>query len=252
MEVKATTELQEDVVIKLVQGIRRYQPRIGGKKLYKLLKDDLDKLEGSIGRDKFFDILRKRGLLVKRRRKYVTTTDSYHRFHKYKNKLKGKLLTGPNQAYASDITYLRSGEGFVYLFLQTDVYSRMITGWDLSDSLSIEGAIRALKMTIKQCANTEGSIHHSDRGIQYCSKEYVKLLKKQKMEISMTEENHCYENAMAERVNGILKDEFLLDEKFANKEMALKAVKEAVKSYNTRRPHWSLNLYTPQQIHQAA
>lgn len=252
MEVKATTELQEDVVIKLVQEIRRYQPRIGGKKLYKLLKDDLDKLEGSIGRDKFFDILRKRGLLVKRRRKYVTTTDSYHRFHKYKNKLKGKLLTGPKQAYASDITYLRSGEGFVYLFLQTDVYSRMITGWDLSDSLSIEGAIRALKMTIKQCGNTEGSIHHSDRGIQYCSKEYVGLLKKQKMEISMTEENHCYENALAERVNGILKDEFLLDEKFANKEMAFKAVKEAIKSYNTRRPHWSLNLYTPKQIHQAA
>lgn len=252
MEVKATTELQEDVVIKLVQEIRRYQPRIGGKKLYKLLKDDLDKLEGSIGRDKFFDILRKRGLLVKRRRKYVTTTDSYHRFHKYKNKLKGKLLTGSNQAYASDITYLRSGEGFVYLFLQTDVYSRMITGWHLSDSLSIEGAIRALKMTIKQCGNTKGSIHHSDRGIQYCSKEYIKLLKKQNMEISMTEENHCYENAMAERVNGILKDEFLLDEKFANKEMAFKAVKEAIKSYNTRRPHWSLNLYTPKQIHLAA
>lgn len=240
------------MVIKLVQEIRCYQPRIGGKKLYKLLQDDLNKLEGSIGRDKFFDILRKRGLLVKRRRKYVTTTDSYHRFHKYKNKLKEKLLTGPNQAYASDITYLRSGEGFVYLFLQTDVYSRMITGWDLSDSLSIEGAIRALKMTIKQCGNAKGSIHHSDRGIQYCSKEYVRLLKKQKMEISMTEENHCYENAMAERVNGILKDEFLLDAKFANKEMAYKAVKEAIKSYNTRRPHWSLNLYTPQQIHQAA
>lgn len=240
------------MVINMVQEIRRYQPRIGGKKLYKLLKDDLDKLPVSIGRDKFFDILRKRELLVKRRKKYVTTTDSYHRFHKYKNKLKGKLLTGPNQAYVSDITYLRTREGFVYLFLQTDAYSRMITGWDLSGSLAIEGAIRTLKMTIKQSANTKGSIHHSDRGIQYCSKEYVRLLKKHKMEISMTEENHCYENAMAERVNGILKDEFLLDEKFATKEMAFKAVKEAIESYNTRRPHWSLNLYTPQQIHQAA
>jgi transposase InsO family protein len=252
MEVKVTTELQEDIVVKLVQEIRHYQPRIGGKKLYKLLKDDLDKLQGSVGRDKFFDILRKRELLVKRRKKYVTTTDSYHRFHKYKNKLKGKLLTGPNQAYVSDITYLRTREGFVYLFLQTDAYSRMITGWDLSDSLAIEGAIRALKMTTKQSGNTKGSIHHSDRGIQYCSKEYVRLLKKHKMEISMTEENHCYENAMAERVNGILKDEFLLDEKFANKEIVFKAVKEAIKNYNTRRPHWSLNLYTPQQIHQAA
>ncbi len=235
-----------------MRDIRRYQPRIGGKKLYKLLKADLDKLEGSIGRDKFFDILRKHRLLVKRRKKYVTTTDSWHRFHKYKNKLKEKLLTGPNQAYASDITYLRTREGFVYLFLQTDVWSRKITGWYLSESLAIDGAIRALQMTIKQCPKPEEVIHHSDRGIQYCCKEYVEILNRHKMEISMTEQNHCYENAMAERVNGILKQEFLLDEAFANKAVALKAVKQAIESYNNRRPHWSLNLYTPQQIHKAA
>jgi putative transposase len=245
-------EFGEDMVIKLVQDIRRYQPKLGGKKLYKLLKPDLDKLEGSIGRDKFFDILRKRGLLVKRRKKYVTTTDSWHRFHKYKNKLKDKCLTGPNQAYVSDITYLRTRKGFVYLFLQTDAYSRKITGWDLSDSLAIDGAIRALKMTIRQCKTPKGVIHHSDRGIQYCCKEYVKILKRNKMEISMTEENHCYENAIAERVNGILKEEFLLDETFADEASVLKAVKEAIQSYNTRRPHWSLNLCTPQQIHNAA
>lgn len=235
-----------------MRDIRRYQPRVGGKKLYKLLKADLDKLEGSIGRDKFFDILRKHRLLVKRRKKYVTTTDSWHRFHKYKNKLKEKLLTGPNQAYASDITYLRTREGFVYLFLQTDVWSRKITGWYLSESLAIDGAIRALQMTIKQCPKPEEVIHHSDRGIQYCCKEYVEILNRHKMEISMTEQNHCYENAMAERVNGILKQEFLLDEAFANKAVALKAVKQAIESYNNRRPHWSLNLYTPQQIHKAA
>lgn len=252
MAVKATVELQEDIVIKLVQETRRYQPRIGGKKLYGLLKDKLEKLSGTLGRDKFFDILRKHGLLVKRRKKYVTTTDSYHRFHKYKNKLKGKLLTGPNQAYVSDITYLRTRDRFVYLFLQTDAYSRMITGWSLSDSLAIEGAVKALKMTIKQCGKTDGVIHHSDRGIQYCCKEYVKLLKRHKMEISMTEENHCYENAIAERVNGILKGEFLLDSNFASKEVAYKAVKEAISSYNNRRPHWSLDLSTPIQIHHAA
>ena len=225
---------------------------IGGKKLYKLLKPDMGKVGENIGRDKFFDILRKHELLVKRRKKYVRTTDSYHRFHKYKNKLKEKLLTGPGQAYVNDITYLRTEEGFMYLFLQTDGYSRMITGWDLSDSLAIEGAVKALQMTLRQCSNSEGIIHHSDRGIQYCCKEYVEILKRNKMEISMTEENHCYENAMAERVNGILKEEFLLDETFANKALALKAVKEAIESYNTRRPHWSLNLSTPQQIHQAA
>lgn len=224
---------------------------LGGKKLYKLLKADLEKLHSSPGRDRFFEILRKKGLLVKRKRKYVRTTDSYHRFHKYKNKLKGKKLTGPNQAYVSDITYLRTREGFVYLFLQTDAFSRMITGWDLSDSLAIEGAIRALQMTLKQGGKCN-AIHHSDRGLQYCSNDYVKILKDNKMDISMTEEHHCYENAIAERVNGILKQEFLLDEQFQDKDSALKAVKEAIQSYNNLRPHWSLNLCTPLQMHNAA
>jgi len=238
------------VVIKLVQEIRRYQPKIGGKKLYRLLEEDLYR---PTGRDKFFDILRKAGLLVKKKKKYVKTTDSHHHFRRYKNKLKGSFLTGPNQAYVSDITYLRTRhDGFVYLFLQTDAYSRMITGWDVSESLGIEGAIRALKMSHRQWPQSKGVIHHSDRGIQYCCKKYVGLMNKYKMEISMTEENHCYENAIAERVNGILKQEFLLDEKFENKAMAIKAVKQAIDSYNSRRPHWSLNLCTPQQIHKAA
>jgi len=240
------------MVLELVRRIRRSQPNIGGKKLYSLLKPDLKELEASIGRDRFFDILRKHGYLVKRRKKYVFTTDSYHRFHKYKNRLKEKRLTGPNQAYVSDITYLRTRQGFVYLFLQTDAYSRMITGWNLSDSLSIEGAVKALKMTLEQCPNAEGVIHHSDRGIQYCCNEYVKRLRASKMVISMTEENHCYENAIAERVNGILKQEFLLDTTFADKNSALKAVKEAIMTYNTRRPHWSLKLCTPMQMHMAA
>lgn len=240
------------MIVELVQEIRRYQPKIGGKKLYKLLRLNLELLPGCTGRDKFFDILRKRCLLVKRRKKYVNTTNSWHRFHKHKNKLKDKLLTGPNQAYVSDITYLRTNQGFVYLFLQTDAYSRKITGWSLSENLSIEGAIDALQMTLRQCITPQGVIHHSDRGIQYCSTEYVKILKAHQMQISMTEQNHCYENAIAERVNGILKDEFLLDATFANKAIALKAVRQAIECYNIRRPHWSLNLCTPQQIHAAA
>ena len=252
LETETAIARQEELIIDLVRAIRRYQPKIGGKKLYGLLKSDLDKLEGSVGRDKFFDILRKHSLLVKRRKKYVTTTESWHRFHKYKNKLKGKCLTSSNQAYVSDITYLRTAKGFVYLFLQTDAYSRMITGWHLSESLAIEGAIKALQMTLRQCAETEEVIHHSDRGIQYCCKEYVELLKEHKLQISMTEENHCYENAIAERVNGILKEEFLLDDIFADKASALKAVEEAIETYNYRRPHWSLNLCTPGQIHEAA
>jgi putative transposase len=236
----------------MVLGKRRLMPKLGGKKLYSLLKGDLEKLESKTGRDKFFDILRKRKLLVKRKKKHAVTTNSYHRFYKYKNKFKDKMLTAANQAYVSDITYLRTRQGFVYLFLQTDAYSRKIVGWDLSYSLAIEGAIKALKMTLKQCLDPKGVIHHSDRGIQYCSKDYVKILVDQKMEISMTEENHCYENSIAERVNGILKDEFFLDEIFENKEAALKAVKQAIETYNTHRPHWSLKLLTPQQIHRAA
>lgn len=245
-------QLEEGIVCELVNDIKRYQPNIGGKKLYHLLKEDLYRLKRSIGRDKFFDILRKYGLLVKRKKKYVYTTDSFHRFRVYKNALKHAVLTGAHQACVSDITYLRLSSGFVYLFLITDAYSRKIIGWSLSGSLSIEGGLEALAMAIAQCRSTEGMIHHSDRGIQYCSNEYVALLKKYKMIISMTEENHCYENAMAERVNGILKQEFMLDETFDNMSIAREAVKEAIETYNTRRPHWALNLYTPEQIHTAA
>lgn len=244
--------MQEEMVVQWVQKIRRYQPRLGGKKLYKLLRDDLMKLQGGIGRDKFFEVLARHDLLVKRKKKYVKTTQSWHYYHKYKNQLKQKQLRGAHQAYVSDITYLRTRAGFVYLFLQTDAYSRMITGWHLSESLGIDGAIEALKMTLRQCPDPQDVIHHSDRGIQYCCKEYVGLLNEHKMIISMTEENHCYENAIAERVNGILKQEFLLDEEFADKATALKAVSEAIKTYNTLRPHWSLQLCTPMEIHMAA
>jgi transposase InsO family protein len=248
----AAIQVQEHIVIKMVHQVRRKQPRIGGKKLYSMLKPNLDKLEGSMGRDKFFELLGKHKLLVKRKKKYVRTTNSWHHYRRYKNALKNALLTGPNQAFVSDITYLRAGQGFMYLFLQTDAYSRAITGWHLSESLGISGALAAMQMTVKQCLNLEGVIHHSDRGIQYCCKEYVTLLKKHKMIISMTEDNHCYENAIAERVNGILKQDFLLDEKFIDKAAAMKAVKEAIKTYNNDRPHWSLGLCTPMQVHQAA
>lgn len=236
----------------MINEVRRYQPRIGGKKLYALLSAVLHKIDPGLGRDKFFDILRRRKLLVNRKKKYARTTDSYHYFRVYKNALKGKELTGPNQAWVSDITYLRKPKGFVYLFLTTDAYSRKIVGWSLSNSLSMEGAKAALKMALKQCPVTRDVIHHSDRGIQYCCKDYVKLLRKNKMIISMTEENHCYENAIAERVNGILKDEFLLDAVFTSDTVALKAVREAINTYNNLRPHWSLKLQTPQQMHMAA
>lgn len=239
-------------VRKLVQPIRHRQSKTGGKKIYQMIKGSLKELPVAMGRDKFFDALRANDMLVKRKKRFVKTTDSYHRFHKYKNRLKDVVISKPHQAYVSDITYLRAGSKFIYLFLQMDAYSRVITGWDLSPSLGIEGAIRTMKMTIKQSPDTRGAIHHSDRGIQYCCGAYVKLAQKAKMKISMTEQNHCYENAMAERLNGILKQEFLLDETFADYNMAYRAVKEAVSIYNEQRLHWSLDLRTPMQVHKAA
>jgi transposase InsO family protein len=244
--------LDTALLVDLVQGIRRKHPRMGGKKVYEWIKGDMGKAGIKMGRDKFFEVLREKGLLVKRKRKYVYTTDSYHYFRVYKNLLKDHPLKKAHQAWVSDITYIRTSRDFMYLFLITDAYSRKIVGWHLSDSLKVEGAVSALKMAIRQCPNTEGVIHHSDRGIQYCCKDYTRLLKESKITISMTEENHCYENAMAERVNGILKQEYGLDETFNNEHLTMRAVKEAIGSYNMERPHWSLKLATPEQIHQAA
>ena len=240
--------LEEAIVLDLVHEVRHVMPRIGGKKLYNMLKKDLHSV-GKIGRDKLFDILRKNNLLVERKKNYTRTTDSYHRFYVYKNLLYDKTLTRPNECYVSDITYLRTDNGFVYLFLITDAYSRKIVGWSLSRSLSIEGGLKALRMALRQRKTFSSLIHHSDRGIQYCANDYVKELTKHNVDISMTEENHCYENSLAERVNGILKDEFLLDSTFKNYDQALRAVKQAVETYNELRPHWSLDLKTPNEVH---
>lgn len=212
------------------------------------LGQQLDQNE-KVGRDKFFDLLRKHNLLVKRRRCYVRTTNSMHRFRVYKNLFKDNAPLRFNECWVADITYLRTQKGFVYLFLLTDAYSRKIVGWSVSESLSIEGGLIALKMALKQRDKRLPLLHHSDRGIQYCSKAYVKLLDKNAVKISMTEENHCYENAMAERVNGILKEEFLLNSTFSSKTMCVESVKQAIYLYNEKRPHWSLNLKTPSEIH---
>ncbi len=204
-------KIKQEVVLKLVHSVRAKQPRVGGKKLYRHLSLDLHLL-GKIGRDKFFDILRQNDLLVARKKSYTKTTNSYHRFYKWNNLIKEQVFTQSNQCWVSDITYIRTEKKFVYLFLVSDLYSRKIVGWNLSDSLSIEGGIKALQMALRQRKNkTLPLIHHSDRGVQYCSKEYVNWLQKNKISISITEDNHCYENSVAERINGILKDEFLLD-----------------------------------------
>jgi putative transposase len=188
-------------------------------------------------------------MLIKKKRKMMRTTDSNHWFTKYANLIKGVELTGPNQVFVSDITYLRVADGFAYLSLVTDAWSHKIVGWDLSTSLCVSGAIRALKMALKHIQNPEGLIHHSDRGIQYCCKEYVKILNDHHVLISMTEENHCYENAIAERVNGILKDEFYLDQTLSSFEFAKELTRDSINTYNYKRRHMSLDYQIPAVVH---
>jgi transposase InsO family protein len=237
-------------VLELVREERKYQPRVGTRKLFEALRPSFISDQIKIGRDSLFDILREHKMLVYRKKATCRTTNSYHRFHKYNNLIKDLEVTRPNQIWVSDITYIRTVKGFCYLALITDVYSRRIVGYDISDSLELAGCLRALKLALRQAPPAPGVIHHSDRGIQYCSNQYVNELKKHKMLISMTEENHCYENAIAERVNGILKDEFYLDQCFFSTEHACRATRNSIEIYNSKRLHLSLGYKTPNMVFQ--
>jgi transposase InsO family protein len=188
-------------------------------------------------------------MLTLRKKYSARTTNSMHRFYKYNNIIKDLEITKSNQVWVSDITYIRTINGFCYLALITDMYSRKIVGYDLSNSLELTGCVRALQKALKQAGKRSPQIHHSDRGIQYCSNIYTGLLHKKKIKISMTEENHCYENAVAERVNGILKDEFYLDQTFDSITQAKQATKNAINLYNQVRLHLSLDFKTPNMVY---
>jgi len=234
----------EDKVIKLVQKERIIQSRVGTRKLLIHLRDAFQEKGINVGRDRLFNILRDNDLLVRRKKVSYKTTNSYP----YNNLIKELKITVPNQIWVSDITYIRTVKGFCYLALITDLYSRKIVGYDISDSLELAGCLRALKKALAKAKPALGLIHHSDRGIQYCSKQYVTQLRKRNVKISMTEENHCYENAVAERVNGILKDEFYLDQCFVNTHNAKVATKNAIDIYNNKRLHLSLGYKTPNMV----
>jgi transposase InsO family protein len=235
-------------VVKLVKQERKDQPRVGTRKLYKALHRVFESEGLKVGRDKLFEVLREQKMLIRRKRSSCKTTNSYHRFHKYNNLIKDMSITASNQVWASDITYIRTISGFCYLALITDMYSRKIVGYDISDSLELAGCLRALKRALRTARPAAGLVHHSDRGFQYCSNQYVSELDKRKIRISMTEENHCYENAMAERVNGILKDEFYLDQCFVSTHHACIAAENAIEIYNSKRLHLSLGYKTPNMV----
>ncbi len=202
-------KLKESVLL-----IRRQMPRLGTRKLYHLLKEEDS---SHVGRDKLFSILRQEGLLINRKRKYKVTTNSKHWLRKYPNLIRGVELKRPEQLWVADITYIDTLDGNIYLHLITDAYSKKIMGYELCDNMETASTLKALKMALgKRKYKSSELIHHSDRGLQYCSKLYIDCLKDNGINISMDEKGNPYENAIAERVNGILKDEFGLYVKFEN------------------------------------
>lgn len=244
--------VEADVIVKLVQSERQLQPRIGGRKLYQMLKSELEAAGVKAGRDRFFEVLREKDLLLEPLpAEYPCTTNSRHNLPIFTNRIKDVEVTGANQVWVSDITYLRTAEGYLYLSLITDKWSRKIVGYHCGDTLEAEGCLKALDAAAAALPVDARPIHHSDRGSQYCSHMYVERLGCYQMGISMTEHDHCAENAMAERMNGILKQEYGLGVQFWRKADALRAVDQGVWLYNNRRLHTALNYRVPEQVHRS-
>jgi len=240
------------LIRELVLAERKLHPRIGGLKLHVMLKKKLASTGIKLGRDRFFAVLKEQDLLVQPLPKAPRTTNSNHSLPVYTNIAKNHELTGANQVWVSDITYIRTRENFAYLSLVTDKHSHKIVGYHVGRTLKTEDTLNALKMAVSELPEGVFPIHHSDRGSQYCSHEYVSVLKSNGLGVSMTEENHCAENALAERMNGILKQEYSLSCEFRTISQVRRAVKQAVWLYNTRRPHRSLKMRTPEQVHNSA
>ncbi|MCZ2129926.1 MAG: IS3 family transposase [Bacteroidia bacterium] len=241
---------EADIIIEEVLRYRKHQKRLGTRKLLEEMQGFLANHKFQIGRDAMFDLLARSGLLVtKRKRKGCVTTLSKHRFKKYPNIIRDFIPVAPNQLWVSDITYISLPNSFAYLSLITDAYSRKIVGFYLSKDLTANGPLQALKMALRANPNITGLIHHSDRGVQYCCDAYVKTLTNKKVKISMTENGDPLENAIAERVNGILKIE-LLEEVYTSFETAQREVAIACSTYNHLRPHGSIDNLMPAQVHQ--
>lgn len=235
-------------VINLVRSIRNLMPKVGTRKLYHMLEKELKPLK--LGRDKLFRILKANHMLITPKKSYHITTDSHHRFRKHKNIVSNIEIERPEQVWVSDITYIGNRVNPSYLALITDAYSKKIMGYNVSDSLNMSGSIQALDMALKNRAyKEEPLIHHSDRGLQYCSNEYQNILSLNTIKTSMTEKYDPYENAIAERINGILKQEFDIAKYNSDLNVKQQLVKNAVEIYNQIRPHLSNYLLTPKQMH---
>jgi len=241
-----------ELVLELVRTQRKDQPRLGVRKLYYLIRVELKEAGVKMGRDRLFEELGKAGLLVDRKpSEWPKTTSFDPNLPVFKNLIKNCKVTGRNQVWVADITYIRTQEAFMYLGLITDKWSRKIVGYHLGETLETEGALKALAMALKGLKGSERPIHHSDRGCQYASHNYVNRVKQARLKMSMTEKNHSAENALAERVNGILNQEYWLDAIFETKPEARLATVQGVNLYNNRRPHTALGFRTPGMVHSA-
>lgn len=240
--------IDEDLIVECVRSIRKEMPACGGRKLKECLRKDFG-LE--VGRDRLFEILERHSLLIKPRRKKTRTTFSDHGLTVYPDLRKEFEPTGINQLWVSDITYIWLGDCFWYLFLITDAYSKKIVGWEVADNMRHENAVTALKMALKQRKKGAETIHHSDKGLQYCAKKYTSMLTTRGIKISMTEGYDPRNNGIAERVNGILKEEFLkyMD---VNSHNIRQVLDKVINTYHTRRPHLSLGMLTPDEVHNGA
>ena len=243
---------EDTLLLILIKEIRYRHPRLGGRKLYELLQQSLLEHQIKMGRDALFDLLSRYGLLVRKRKRRIYTTQSFHHYKKHSNLIKNKPMPiKANEIWVSDITYLKTANGFVYVSFITDAYSRKIVGYYVADTLEAVHSIEALKMALSSFTEPlPNLIHHSDRGVQYCCDAYVKMLEGHQVQISMTESGDPLDNAIAERVNGILKDEYLLNKQILNLIDAEKELSKSVKMYNTERPHMSINMLTPAEAHQ--
>jgi transposase InsO family protein len=235
-------------VILLVRTVRNVMPKLGGKKLYYLLQNELSEL--NIGRDKLFRILGANHMLIMPKKSYHITTDSHHRFRKHRNLISSIEINDPETVWVSDITYVGTRKNPSYLALITDAYSKKIVGFNVSNSLALEGSLNAVEMALKNREYKMNSlIHHSDRGLQYCANEYQKIMNENDIKPSMTEKYDPYENAIAERVNGILKQEFDIAKNIKCLSLKKQLIKNAIDIYNNQRPHLSNQMLTPAQMH---
>lgn len=247
---KGRKQLESAMVLEQVRLIKSELPGTGGIKMHLMLQQFMASHQISLGRDALFALLKQNGLLVKPRKLYARTTNSFHHFKKWPDLVQRRSAVMAEEIWVSDITYLRTKQGFVYLSLVTDAWSRKIVGYNLSRNLKAEGCIKAFQMAARtKIYPNRPLIHHSDRGIQYCCDDYVQLLNGQRVSISMTQSGSPYDNAIAERVNGILKQEFDLYRSFATYGEAKETVERAIQSYNNRRLHFSCELKTPQARH---